>query len=149
MEVAMIVDPIQTSWNFTLASRTLSKFYRTKQWNVLQRPVGPNNFLLENPIDPTVFRNSAHYANENVHTSSVFVGSWIIYIWKPLMVIKYWILLFMKIETYMNKYTDIQIIWIAFRFYKFSLSLVPIKPHYNVIYIGKNIRNDPLCIPYY
>ena len=30
---------------------------------------------------------------------------------------------------HMNKYTDIQIIWIAFWFYKFSLSLVPIKPH--------------------
>ena len=58
-------------------------------------------------------------------------------------------LFFNKIETYMNKYTDIQIIWIAFRFYNFNLSPVPIKPNYNVIYIGKYIRNDPLCVPYY
>ena len=56
---------------------------------------------------------------------------------------------FYQTETFMNKYTDIQIIWIAFRFYKLSFSLVPIKPHYNVIYIGKTIRNDPLCVPYY
>ena len=36
----------------------------------------------------------------------------------------------------MNKYTDIQINWISFQFYKFSLSQVPIKPNFNVIYIG-------------
>ena len=47
------------------------------------------------------------------------------------------------------EYTDIQMISITFRFYKFSLSLVPIETHYDVIYIGQNIRNDPLCVPYY
>ena len=84
---------------------------------------------------------------ECVHDISFYVGSWRIYIWKPLTVIKYWILLFIKIVLYMNKcYTDIQIIWIAFRFYKFSLSLVPIKPHYNVICIGKKYKEWPsLC----
>ena len=58
----------QTSWNFPLTFRTFSKSYRTKQRNVLRRPVGPNDFLSENPIDPTVFRNSAQNTN-TTHTT--------------------------------------------------------------------------------
>ena len=49
---------MQTNWNFPLTFRTFRKFYGTKEWNVLWRPVRPNDFLSENPIDPTVFRNS-------------------------------------------------------------------------------------------
>ena len=49
---------------FPLTFRTFSKFYRTKEWNVLQRPVGPNVFFIGKPdtctVDPTVFRNSVY-----------------------------------------------------------------------------------------
>ena len=49
----------QTSWNSTLTYCTFGKFYQTKQWNVLWRPVGPNNFYWTIWQIWQFFRNSA------------------------------------------------------------------------------------------
>ena len=35
-----------------------SQFYQTEQWIILQPPVKPNNLLLENLTDQTVFKNT-------------------------------------------------------------------------------------------
>ena len=60
-----------------LTFRTFNKSYRTKQRNVLRRPVGPNNFLSENPTDPTVFRNSGSVTQIKQDLFMLFVKQYV------------------------------------------------------------------------
>ena len=57
---------------FDVTANENARYKRNElEWNVLRLPVGPNDFLSENPINPTVFRNSVYtYHHETSHADS-------------------------------------------------------------------------------